>query len=64
MRDLREFDLHVTQRDVSVRDYEQRGARRVLKIQTAYEPTLHYPPTAGWTDAGPDARGVLYWESL
>lgn len=50
MKDLREFDLHVTQRDVSVRDYEQRGARRVLKIQTAYEPTLHYPPPAGWTD--------------
>ena len=51
MRDLREFDLHITQRDVSVRDYEQRGARRVLKIQTAYEPTLHFPPPAGWSDA-------------
>ncbi len=51
MRDLREFDLHITQRDVSVRDYEQRGARRVLKIQTAYEPTLHFPPPTGWSDA-------------
>ncbi len=59
MRDLREFDLHVTQRDVSVRDYEQRGARRVLKIQTAYEPTLHYPPPAGWTDAD-RTRGVSF----
>ncbi len=51
MKCLREFDLHITQRDVSVRDYEQRGVRRVLKIQTAYEPTLHFPPPAGWSDA-------------
>ena len=51
MKCLREFDLHITQRDVSVRDYEQRGARRVLKIQTAYEPTLHFPPPATWSDA-------------
>ncbi len=49
-KDLREFDLHITQRDVSVRDYGQRGARRVLKIQTAYEPTLHFPPPADWSD--------------
>ena len=51
MKCLREFDLHITQRDVSVRDYEQRGARRVLKIQTAYESTLHFPPFATWSDA-------------
>jgi spore maturation protein CgeB len=51
MKCLREFDLHITQRDVSVRDYEERGARRVMKIQTAYEPTLHFPPPPGWTDA-------------
>ena len=50
MRDLREFDLHVTQRDVSVRDYQARGARDVLKIQTAFEPTLHSPPPPGWSD--------------
>ena len=51
MKCLREFDLHITQRDVSLHDYEQRGARRVLKIQTAYEPTLHFPPPATWSDA-------------
>ncbi len=51
MKCLREFDLHITQRDVSVRDYKQRGARRVLKIQTAYEPTLHFPPPPEWSDA-------------
>ena len=51
LRCLREFDLHITQRDVSVRDYQDRGARNVLKIQTAYEPTLHFPPPPGWSDA-------------
>ena len=44
------FDLHVTQRDVSVADYRSRGARDVLKVQTAFEPTIHYPPPPGWND--------------
>ena len=38
------FDLHVTQRDVSVRDYLERGARAAMKVQTAYEQTIHFPP--------------------
>ena len=59
MRGLREFDLHITQRDVSVRDYKDRGARNVLKIQTAYEPTLHFPPPTGWSDADRN-RGVSF----
>lgn len=45
------FDLHVTQRDKNLLEYRQRGARNVLKIQTAYEPTLHFPPPASWSDA-------------
>jgi spore maturation protein CgeB len=45
------FDLHVTQRDQNLLDYRHRGARDVLKIQTAYEPTLHFPPPATWSDA-------------
>ncbi len=56
---LREYDLHVTQRDVSVREYLRRGARDVLKIQTAYEPTIHFPPPQGWSDADRD-RGVSF----
>lgn len=59
MRCLREFDLHITQRDVSVRDYEARGARNVLKIQTAYEPTLQFPPPPSWSDSDRD-RGVSF----
>ena len=58
-RCLREFDLHVTQRDVSVEDLRRRGARDVLKIQTAYEPTIHFPPPPGWSDADRD-RGVSF----
>ena len=48
------FDLHITQRDVSVRDYLARGARDVMKIQTAYEETIHFPPPAGWSDKDRD----------
>ncbi len=54
VKDVRHFDLHVTQRDVSVRDYQQRGARDVMKVQTAYEETIHYPPPAGWSDKDRD----------
>lgn len=45
------YDLHVVQRDKNILDYRQHGARDVIKIQTAYEPTLHFPPPAGWSDA-------------
>ncbi len=59
MNDVPEFDLHITQREVSVQDLLARGARNVLKIQTAYEPTLHFPPPPGWSDADRD-RGVSF----
>ncbi len=48
---LPHFDLHATQRDRNVLDYRARGARDVVKIQTAFEPTLHFPPPEGWSDA-------------
>ena len=57
--DIPYFDLHVTQRDVSIARLPGRGARDVIKIQTAYEPTLHFPPPPGWTDADRD-RGVSF----
>ena len=49
-KDIPFFDLHVTQRNVSIPDYLERGARSVIKVQTAYEPTMHFPPPAGWSD--------------
>ncbi len=51
MQDIPHFDLHVVQRDSNLTDYRQRGARDVIKIQTAYEPTVHFPPPEGWNDA-------------
>lgn len=50
MKDIPHYDLHVVQRDRNIADYRSRGARDVIKIQTAYEPTIHYPPPPGWSD--------------
>jgi spore maturation protein CgeB len=49
----------VVQRDKNIADYRQAGARDVLKIQTAYEPTIHFPPPVGWSDRDRD-RGVSF----
>ena len=54
MKAIPDYDLHVVQRDKNILDYRVRGARDVIKIQTAYEPTLHFPPPAGWSDAKRD----------
>ena len=54
MQNIPHYDLHVVQRDKNIADYTSRGARDVIKIQTAYEPTLHFPPPAGWSDADRD----------
>ena len=55
MKDIPHFDLHVVQRDKNIADYKARGARDVIKIQTAFEPSIHYPPpdrpSHPWTDA-------------
>jgi spore maturation protein CgeB len=51
MKDIPHYDLHVVQRDKNILDYTRRGARDVIKIQTAYEPTLHFAPPATWSDA-------------
>jgi spore maturation protein CgeB len=50
MKDIPHYDLHVVQRDRNIADYRSHGARDVIKIQTAYEPTIHYPPAPGWSD--------------
>ena len=51
MKSIPYYDLHVVQRDKNILDYRQRGAQDVLKIQTAYEPTIHFPPPPAWSDA-------------
>ncbi|HEV2709666.1 MAG TPA: glycosyltransferase [Edaphobacter sp.] len=59
MKDIPRYDLHVVQRDKNILDYRERGARDVIKIQTAYEPTIHFPPPEGWSDKDRD-RGVSF----
>src|ERR1017187_5902999 len=54
MKDIPHYDLHVIQRDVNFAHYMARGARDAIKIQTAYEPTVHFPPPEGWSDANRD----------
>jgi len=51
VKDIPFFDLHVTQRDISIGHYLERGARNVMKVQTAYEPTIHFPSPVPLTDA-------------
>ena len=53
------FDLHCTQRDISVADLKRHGARDVIKIQTAYDRVAHVPPPQGWSDANRN-RGVSF----
>jgi spore maturation protein CgeB len=50
------FDLIGVQRDVSIADYRRKGAREIVRIRSSYEPTVHYPPSAGWTDVQRDRQ--------
>jgi spore maturation protein CgeB len=59
MKCIPHFNLHVVQRDSNFADYKDRGARDVIKVQTAYEPTVHFTPPEGWGDAERD-RGVSF----
>ena len=54
MKCIPHYDLHVVQRSQNILDYKARGARDALKIQTAYEPTLQFPPPEGWSDTDRD----------
>ena len=56
MKDIPHYDLHVVQRTSNIADYGSRGARDVIKIQTAYEPTIHFHPPPGWSDANRDRQ--------
>lgn len=54
MKDIPYFDLHITQRDVSLADYMQHGAQDAMKVQTAFEPTIHFPSPVKVTDQDRD----------
>jgi hypothetical protein len=50
------FDLTGVQRDVNLEEYRKAGAPEVVRIQTSFERTVHFPPEAGWNDARRDRR--------
>ena len=50
-RALPYYGVHLVPRESSIADYRARGARRVLMVPLAYEPTVHFPPPSGWSDA-------------
>jgi len=49
-KDLPLFDLHVQQRDASLTQYRERGARDVMKVLIGFEPSIHFPPPEPMTD--------------
>jgi spore maturation protein CgeB len=53
------FDLHAVQRDKNIADYQAAGARHVIKVQTAFEPTVHFQAPPGPHDAA-RTRGVSF----
>ena len=54
LKTIPEYDLHLVQRDQNITDYKQRGARAVIKIQTAFEPTTQFQPPPEWSDKDRD----------
>lgn len=50
VKTISEYDVHVQQRDISVAAYLEHGARHVVKVQTAFEPSVHLAPPEGWSD--------------
>ena len=47
---LPEYDLHLVPRESNLDQYRKAGARDVKLLPFAYEPTLHFPPPANWSD--------------
>jgi len=49
---LSHFDLSVVPRTVSELDYQQHGARNLMRLRfIAFDPAVHFPPPATWSDA-------------
>lgn len=51
---LPHFHLHLVPRDSNLADYPAAGARDVRLLRFSYEPTIHFPPPDGWSDADRD----------
>jgi hypothetical protein len=59
LKSIPHFDLNVVPRERNIAEYRQHGARDVMSVQFAYEPTVQFPPPASWTDRARD-RGVSF----
>jgi hypothetical protein len=53
------YDLHAVPRSSSAADFQQNGAQEVMEVLFTYEPTVHYAPPQGWSDADRD-RSVSF----
>ncbi|ACJ01364.1 CgeB family protein [Rhodospirillum centenum] len=47
---LPEYDVHIVPRPSNLEEYRRAGAREVRLMPFGYEPTVHFPPPAGWSD--------------
>ncbi len=44
------YDLHFVPREINIADYKRAGARQVIRVPLAYEPSVHYPPPSDWRE--------------
>ncbi len=44
------YDIHFVPREINLADYRAAGARQVLRVPLAFEPTVHYPPPPTWRE--------------
>jgi spore maturation protein CgeB len=56
---LPEYDLHAVPRRSSMQDFLRQGARAVTRINFTFEPSVHFPPPAEWSDRDRD-RNVSF----
>jgi spore maturation protein CgeB len=54
LKALAEYDVHVVNTAACIPDYLKAGARRAYAMPPFFEPTAHFPPPEGWSDADRD----------
>ena len=51
LKSLPDYDLHVLPRSSSLQQFRRHGARGLIRIRFAFEPSVHYAPPRSWSDA-------------
>ena len=44
------YDIHFVPREINLQDYQAAGAKQVIRVPLAFEPTVHYPPPPEWNE--------------